>query len=105
VIKKTKPARDKKYLNWVRTLPCAICGGGPCQAAHQRLLSGGMGSKPSDYHAIPCCPACHMFEHNKGVLTLWNERTFHRFESKHELRDFLQMLCRELKTRYEKENE
>jgi len=105
MITKDKPERDSKYLEFIRTLPCAICGGGPCQAAHQRLLSGGMGSKPSDYHAIPCCPTCHMFEHSQGVLTLWNKKTFHSFETKHELREFLQMLCTALKERYAKENE
>ena len=99
---KTKPIRDDKYLAWVRTQPCVVCGAGPCQAAHQRLLSGSTGSKPDDYHALPNCSLCHMCEHSKGVVTMWNERYWRKFKDKHELRDFLDYLCKQFKGRYDK---
>jgi len=102
MIQKTKPIRDEKYLAWIRTQPCVVCGAGPCQAAHQRLLSGSIGAKPGDYHALPNCQSCHMAEHNKGVLTMWNERYWRKFKNKYELREFLDYLCKQFKGRYDK---
>lgn len=100
---KENPSRDPKYLAWVRLQPCQICGGGPCQAAHQHLLSGGTSSKPDDFHAIPCCPDCHMAEHSRGVLTTWNERSYMNFKDKHGLREYLSGLCGRLKDDYLKQ--
>lgn len=97
---KTKPTRDNDYLDWLRSQPCILCGGGPCQAAHQRLLSGGTGSKPDDKHALPCCPACHMAEHNKGILSAWNDRTYHAFTDKQDLREYLEDICGRLHSEY-----
>lgn len=94
--------RDTKYLDWIRQQPCAICGSGPCQAAHQRLLSGGMSNKPDDYHAIPCCPSCHMAEHSQGVLTTWNKKSWMNFKDKHDLREYLSGLCERLYAEYVK---
>lgn len=102
MIQKTKPIRDEKYLAWIRTQPCVVCGSWPCQAAHQRLLSGNTGSKPCDFHTLPNCNACHMAEHSKGVVTMWNERAWRKFKDKHELRSFLDYLCKKFKARYDK---
>ena len=93
---KPKPLRDPKYLAWLRTLPCAVCGRGPCEAAHQRLIGGGVASKPGDDCALSCCFDCHrVVEHgiNGGVLTLWNTKSWLHFEDKHQLREHLQVLC------------
>jgi len=101
---KQKPTRAPTYLSWVRQQPCEICGAGPSEAAHQRLLSGGMGSKPNDHHAIPLCYQCHMEgEHTRGVLTTWNERSGQYFKDKHDLRDYLRKVCERLFERYETE--
>lgn len=53
------PARDPRYLAWVRTLACAGCGiEGQSEAAHTGR-DGGMRMKASDYSVIPLCRACH----------------------------------------------
>ena len=52
-----KTARSWRYLAWIRTLPCVICGA-HAEAAHTGN-DGGMSMKPSDYSAIPLCSDCH----------------------------------------------
>ena len=103
---KTKPVRDKKYLAWVRTLPCAVCGKpGPSEAAHQRILQGGgMGMKPSDYEAIPLCMACHAFEHTKGIVWLYTHRGSgysRKIEIKAHVREIVSELCQKLLKTYQ----
>lgn len=65
---------DAKYLKWLRTKPCMICGqfreyrngAGVSQAAHVRLFGrGGVGMKPP-YSAVPLCSQCHGLQHNKS---------------------------------------
>lgn len=91
---KTKPLRDPAYLAWLRKLPCAVCGRGPCEAAHQRLLGGGTGSKPDDRYALPMCQGCHESEHRRGVVTTWNENLPGNMEyDRHSLREYLRELC------------
>ena len=56
---KRGPARDTRYLAWIRTLRCAACGASaPCEAAHTGR-DGGKAIKASDYSAIPLCHRCH----------------------------------------------
>jgi hypothetical protein len=101
MIPKTKPIRDPGYLAWLRTLPCALCGHTPCDAAHQRLLGGGVGSKPGDDLAIPLCWKCHDSEHRRGVLTTWNEYLPDGIEwTREDLREHLRGLCKGLRRRY-----
>ncbi len=58
-------ARDPKYLDWIRTLPCLLCGKpGPSDPHH--TASGGMGLTGSDYSAIPVCRVHHTEIHNTG---------------------------------------
>lgn len=53
-----KPARSKKYLAFLRTMPCAVCGVRKgVEAAHGPVA--GMGMKGSDFDAVPLCPGCH----------------------------------------------
>ena len=52
------PARDWKYRAWIRSLPCAICGRQPAEAAHTGT-DGGMRLKASDFSCIPLCSNCH----------------------------------------------
>jgi hypothetical protein len=52
-----RPDRDKKYLAWLHTLPCAVCGTWRVEAAHTG--PHGLGQKSSDYTAIPLCPEHH----------------------------------------------
>ncbi len=69
--------RDKKYLKWIRTLPCAAAGreipcAGPIEAAHYRIGSkSGTGIKPCDYRTIPLCHDHHAQQHFSGESTFW----------------------------------
>lgn len=80
-----------------------MCGKGPCEAAHQRLLSGGAGLKPDDRHLLPLCNNCHHDEHSLGVITTWNLRTRLEFKGKEDLREYLNELCEGYYLRYKKE--
>lgn len=79
---KTRTLRNPKYLAWLRTRPCSVssCGNVPSeytqiQAAHVRFAdTAGMGQKPSDYRAVPLCPACHRKQHDVGEVTFWGSR-------------------------------
>jgi hypothetical protein len=58
------PARDRQYLAWIRTLPCAACGTTPAEAAHTGH-DGGASQKASDYTCVPLCHECHA-EYDNG---------------------------------------
>lgn len=62
---KPKTPRDPSYLTWLRTLPCVFCDAPPpCEASHHG--PSGMGTKASDYGALPACRQCHQRWHDKG---------------------------------------
>lgn len=68
---KQKSYRSKKYLKWVKTLPCANCQS-PADDAHHLIgvgHMGGMGTKAPDNTAIPLCRGCHTMIHH--TPTLW----------------------------------
>lgn len=49
-------ARDGKYLAWIRTRPCLVCGRVPSEAHHETEPGhGAMGLKASDFRAVPLC--------------------------------------------------
>lgn len=74
---KPQMCRDKKYLAWLRTQPCCICGAGNTVAHH--TSTGGIGLKGSDLLAIPLCPPCHdMIHRHYGKGTLWTEEQLQR---------------------------
>jgi hypothetical protein len=52
------PQRNWKYLAFIRSLPCAVCGTNRyIEAAHTG--SRGLGQKSSDFSAIPLCVEDH----------------------------------------------
>jgi hypothetical protein len=58
---KAKAWRSKKYLAWVKTLPCCICGA-PADDAHHIIgvgHYGGMGTKAPDSLTMPVCRGHH----------------------------------------------
>lgn len=55
----TELARNWRYRQWIRSLPCAACGLEPCHEAAHTGCDGGMSVKASDYSAIPLCSECH----------------------------------------------
>ena len=58
---KNKPARDDKYLAFVRGHRCWRCKRPPFVTAIQahHAYTGGMSTKCSDYDTIPACFECH----------------------------------------------
>ena len=56
----TKPARDKKYLEWLREQPCCLCDRPPRSEPHH-IYGSVHGMKSSDYGAVPVCRECHNF--------------------------------------------
>jgi hypothetical protein len=58
IFKVETPARDYKYLAFLRKLCCVVCGSfWRVEAAH--FGAHGMSSKASDYDALPLCRKCH----------------------------------------------
>jgi hypothetical protein len=53
------PARNWRYRQWVRSLPCAGCGVEPAGEAAHTGSDGGMAQKASDYSCVPLCTNCH----------------------------------------------
>ncbi len=72
--------RRPKYLQWIRTLPCVICGDDvTTEAAHLRLAirtlnkpNAGMGAKPDDWWTLPLCHGHHAQQHKDGEAVFWN---------------------------------
>ena len=53
-----KPPRNARYLAWIRTLPCVVCGSTRgIEASHTG--PHGLGQKSSDFSAIPLCIKHH----------------------------------------------
>jgi len=53
-----KPARNPKYLAWIRTQPCLVCGSTRwIEAAHTG--PHGLGQKSPDTSAVPLCAKHH----------------------------------------------
>ncbi len=53
-----RPARNPRYLRWIRTLPCAVCRTTrQIEAAHTG--PHGIGQKSSDLSTIPLCAKHH----------------------------------------------
>lgn len=66
--------RSEAHLQWLRGFECVAAGHGCCsgriEAAHLRTgTDGGMGVKPSDIWAFPCCTAHHAEQHSIGEAT------------------------------------
>lgn len=80
MIPKNKPFRSKKYLAFVRTLPCCVCGSSADAAHHVTGLwnLSGMGLKPDDNMTMPVCDGpggCHAQIHSEPHLK-WQQPIF-----------------------------
>ena len=72
--------KNEKHLNYIRSLPCCICGGIDTEAAHIRIQSleygkrpTGMQEKSSDKWALPLCNRHHREQHDCGdELKFWD---------------------------------
>ena len=59
--RKPRAGRSRKYLDWIRSLPCTVAGcTDPAQAAHTG--AHGMAIKAADTSAIPLCAKHHLWE-------------------------------------------
>ena len=72
--------RDAKHLDYIRSLPCCICGGIDTEAAHIRTSSlahgkthTGMGEKPSDKWTVPLCNRHHSEQHSMWEMDFWKK--------------------------------
>ena len=58
-----KPARNPRYLAWIRTQPCLVCGSTRwIEAAHTG--PHGLGQKSPDTSAVPLCAKHHRTEND-----------------------------------------
>lgn len=62
-----RPARDRAYLNWVKTQFCVCCQR-PADDPHHVIGHGlsGTATKVSDYLVFPMCRVCHSELHQHG---------------------------------------
>ena len=56
-------AKERRYLEWVASLPCSHCGTEPVQAHHLRdiALGAGKGMRAEHYLTLPVCYTCHQY--------------------------------------------
>lgn len=74
-MQKTRPLRDRKYLNSYRNASCYTCGAqdGTVVGAHIRHgHGGGMGLKPGDDMTLPLCAKCHARQ-GAGESAFWDK--------------------------------
>ena len=66
--------RSEIHRNWVRSLPCAYCGGYGCEFAHLRLGTHTAASEtPHDYWGWPGDRVHHRnLQHKIGEFSFWN---------------------------------
>lgn len=55
---------ERKHLDRIASLPCALCGESPVHVHHIREGQG-MAQRASNWLAVPLCPSCH--QGPKGV--------------------------------------
>ncbi len=72
--------RSKKYLAFIRTKNCLVCGNPETVAHHEGLGGNMMSGKPPDSHTVPLCWDCHGKLGWQGTDTFWK-----RFDIKFEI--------------------
>jgi hypothetical protein len=61
---------SEERVEWVKALPCVVCGYGPCDNAH--VIGGGISRKAGYESIVPLCSGphgCHAELHRIGVKT------------------------------------
>jgi len=70
---KQKAFRSKRYLSYIRSLPCVVTGMEGCDAHHiVGVGQGGMGTKAPDLFTFPLTREQHTNLHNMGWKS-WEE--------------------------------
>lgn len=70
-MKRFKHRRNKDYTDWIRTMPCVICGGW-AEVAH--VKSRGAGGNDLG-NCVPLCRKHHQQQHDMGIKSFqaqWN---------------------------------
>ena len=70
---------SEKHLDFVRSLPCVVCGDPTTtEAAHIRFgfeaigkRPVGIGEKPDDLWTVPLCSAHHRMQHQSNERNFW----------------------------------
>lgn len=72
--------KDGKYLAWIRTQPCCICGDNTTvEAAHLRASKPGIGKddfgwgRPDDKWCLPLCGNHHREQHRMNEMGFWEK--------------------------------
>ena len=71
--------KDGSHLDFIRDLPCIVCGAeSTIDAAHIRAgdpraakRHTGMGERPDDIWTLPLCRKHHDMQHRGGELSFW----------------------------------
>lgn len=76
---------DLKYLEWLRSQPCALAGHGVCSGpsdAHHQTGRKGLGQKNNDAQAYPLCHQHHIYERHAlaGYFRGWDKQRIRDFE-------------------------
>ena len=62
-------AVDREYIDFVKSLPCLVCGTSPCDPEHVYRRAQGQ----NDYLTVPLCRKDHELRGSMGVDT-WEEK-------------------------------
>ena len=89
--------QNRKYLDWLKSQPCVICGMVPSDPAHQPSRWNGTGIKSPDTYCLPLCRRCHEREH-RGHTTFWGQALMEPGE--HNIREVIHSICLEYFTRF-----
>ena len=67
--------RDRKHLDWIRSLPCCVTGGPPpSDPAHISAGNGkGVACKVGDDNCVPLSWTEHRLQHSKGERSYWGQ--------------------------------
>lgn len=87
--------KDRRYLAWIRTQPCCICGDNTStEAAHIRTQNQEFGKddfgwgRPSDKWVTPLCGAHHREQHAMGnEMAFWKKYGIDPFMLAIQMRD------------------
>ena len=60
---------SKKYIDYIKTHPCSVCGTTPVDAHHMEAVGMGGANKDGykDYSCVPLCSIHHTEYHNSGL--------------------------------------
>lgn len=73
---------NAKHLDFIRGLPCVICGDDTStEAAHVRMMDPsvakpmtGLGIKSDDKFTVPLCGECHREQHDMNEAAFWQAK-------------------------------